>query len=207
MNILNPTHLISSYGTLGLAFIIFAETGLLIGFFLPGDSLLFLAGAYSAASVTAPIHLNLGLTLVAVIVAAIAGGEVGYFIGRRLGPELFKRRDSRFFKQQNVTRSREFLDEYGPGKALLIARFVPIVRTLMNPVAGVLRVPLRSFTVFNVVGGVLWAGGVTLLGYFLGSAINIDKYILPVTAGVILISLIPLGLEYRRQRSRADGPA
>jgi membrane-associated protein len=202
MSWLSPTDLISHYGTWGLALIIFAETGLLIGFFLPGDSLLFLAGAYSAASTSAAIHLNLGLTLVAVIVAAIIGSEVGFLIGRRIGPQLFSRPDSRFFKQRNVTRAREALDQYGPGKALLIARFVPIVRTLVNPVAGVLEIPVRTFTVYNVIGGVLWGGGVTLLGYFLGSAISIDHYILPITAGVILLSAIPLAIEYRKQRNR-----
>jgi membrane-associated protein len=200
MSILNPSDLISSYGTWGLALIIFAETGLLIGFFLPGDSLLFLAGAYSAVSASATIHLNLALTLAAVIVAAIMGSEAGYLIGRRIGPQLFKRPDSRVFKQRNVLRAREALEQYGPGKAFLIARFVPVVRTVINPVAGVLATPARTFTIFNVIGGVLWAGGVTLLGYFLGSSIPIDKYILPITAGVIALSLIPLVLEYRKQR-------
>ncbi|HEY2042143.1 MAG TPA: VTT domain-containing protein [Jatrophihabitans sp.] len=204
MSLLNPTHLISLYGTWGLALIIFAETGLLIGFFLPGDSLLFLAGAYCAASTSAAIHLNLGVTLIAVLVAAIAGSQVGYLIGRRIGPELFRRPDSRFFKQQNVTRASEVLEQYGPGKALIIARFVPVVRTLMNPVAGVLAVPRRTFVLFNVLGGVLWAGGVTLLGYFLGSAIPIDHYILPITAAVIALSAVPLLLEYRKHRQRAQ---
>jgi len=202
VSILNPTDLISHYGTWGLALIIFAETGLLIGFFLPGDSLLFLAGAYSATSASGAVHLNLGLTLVAVIVAAIVGSEAGFLIGRRIGPALFNRPDSRFFKQRNVARAREALDQYGPGKALLIARFVPVVRTLINPVAGVLDMPVRTFTVYNVIGGILWGGGVTMLGYFLGSAISIDHYILPITAGVILVSLVPVALEFRKQRAR-----
>ncbi|MCW2524784.1 MAG: associated Golgi protein-like protein [Frankiales bacterium] len=201
MSFLNPGQLISDYGTWGLAVVIFAETGLLIGFFLPGDSLLFLAGAYSAGSATARVHLNLGLVLVAVIVAAILGSQSGYLIGRRAGPALFNRPDSRFFRQANVTRAHELLEQYGTGKALLISRFVPVVRTLINPVAGVLAIPARTFTALNLIGGVLWAGGVTLLGYFLGSAINIDHYILPITAGVIILSAIPLVLEYRKQRS------
>jgi membrane-associated protein len=201
MSFLNPGHLISHYGTWGLAIIIFADTGLLIGFFLPGDSLLFLAGAYSAGSATARVHLNLGLVLVAVIVAAIIGSQTGYLIGRKAGPALFNRPDSRLFKQRNVARANEVLEQYGTGKALLISRFVPVVRTLINPVAGVLAVPARTFTALNLVGGVLWAGGVTLLGYFLGSAINIDHYILPITAGVIILSAIPLVLEYRKQRA------
>jgi membrane-associated protein len=201
MSILNPTDLISHYGSWGLALIIFAETGLLIGFFLPGDSLLFLAGAYSAASASAAIHLNLGLTLIAVVAAALVGSQVGFLIGRKIGPQLFNRPDSRFFKQHNVTRAREALEQYGPGKALVIARFVPVVRTLINPVAGVLEMPARTFTMYNVIGGVLWSAGVTLLGYFLGSAISIDHYILPITAGVIILSAIPLVLEYRKQRN------
>jgi membrane-associated protein len=201
-SLLNPGSLITHYGVWGIAAIIFAETGLLIGFFLPGDSLLFLAGAYSAASATAPVHLNLAVTLVVAIVAAIAGAEVGYLIGRRIGPALFRRPDSRMFRQQNVTRAHEVLADYGAGRALIIARFVPVVRTFLNPVAGVLDVGVRQFTSFNIIGGVLWAGGVTLLGYILGSSINIDRYILPITAAVIVISLIPILLEYRKQRRR-----
>jgi membrane-associated protein len=204
MSILNPGDLISHYGTWGLALIIFAETGLLIGFFLPGDSLLFLAGAYSAASTTAHVHLNLGLTLIAVMVAAAVGSQTGYLIGRKAGPQLFNREDSRFFKQRNVTRSHQALEQYGAGKALLISRFVPVVRTLINPVAGVLAIPARTFTAFNLIGAVIWGGGVTLLGYFLGSAINIDHYILPITAAVILLSAIPLVIEYRKHRARAE---
>jgi membrane-associated protein len=201
MSLLNPGDLITHYGTWGLAIIVFAETGLLIGFFLPGDSLLFLAGAYSAASATAKVHLNLGVVLIAVILAALVGSQTGYLIGRKAGPALFNRPDSRLFKQRNVVRAQEALEQYGTGKALLISRFVPVVRTLINPVAGVLAVPARTFTAFNLLGGVAWAGGVTLLGYWLGSAINIDHYILPITAGVILLSAIPLALEYRKQRA------
>jgi membrane-associated protein len=206
VSVLNPGDLISHYGTWGLAIIVFAETGLLIGFFLPGDSLLFLAGAYSAASATAKVHLNLGLVLIAVIIAALVGSQTGYLIGRKAGPALFKRPDSRLFKQRNVVRAQEALEQYGTGKALLISRFVPVVRTLINPVAGVLGVPARTFTAFNLLGGIAWAGGVTLLGYWLGSAINIDHYILPITAGVILLSAIPLALEYRKQRAGKESP-
>jgi membrane-associated protein len=204
MSLLNPGHLISHYGTWGLAIIIFAETGLLIGFFLPGDSLLFLAGAYSAASATAKVHLNLGLVLITVVIAALVGSQTGYLIGRKAGPALFNRPDSRLFKQRNVVRAQEALDQYGTGKALLISRFVPVVRTLINPVAGVLAIPARTFTAFNLIGGVAWAGGVTLLGYWLGSAVNIDHYILPITAAVVIVSAIPLALEYRKQRARKE---
>jgi membrane-associated protein len=206
VSVLNPGDLISHYGTWGLAIIVFAETGLLIGFFLPGDSLLFLAGAYSAASATAKVHLNLGLVLIAVIIAALVGSQTGYLIGRKAGPALFNRPDSRLFKQRNAVRAQEALEQYGTGKALLISRFVPVVRTLINPVAGVLAVPARTFTAFNLLGGIAWAGGVTLLGYWLGSAINIDHYILPITAGVILLSAIPLALEYRKQRAGKESP-
>jgi membrane-associated protein len=204
MSFLSPGDLISHYGTWGLAIVIFAETGLLVGFFLPGDSLLFLAGAYCAGSATARVHLNLAVILPTVVVAAVVGSQTGYLLGRKVGPRLFDREDSRFFRQRNVIRAREVLDQYGTPKALLISRFVPVVRTLINPVAGVLSVAPRTFATLNVIGGVVWAGGVTLLGYLLGSSINIDHYILPITAAVILVSAIPLVLEYRRQRSATE---
>jgi membrane-associated protein len=202
VSFLDPADLISHYGTLGVSLIIFAETGLLIGFFLPGDSLLFLAGVYCAASSDAAIHLNFPITLMSVTVAAIAGGQVGHLIGRRVGPPLLRRPDSRVFKQQHIARASEILERYGAGRALIIARFVPIVRTFLNPVTGVLRVPLRQFTLFNLIGGVFWATGVTLLGYAMGNSINIDRYILPVTAGVIALSAIPIGWEVLKQRRR-----
>lgn len=197
----SPTHLLNDFGALGVLLILFAETGILIGIVLPGDSLLFTAGLLSATTRPGDVHLNLGLVLVAALVGAIAGAQTGYVLGRKLGPRLFRRPDSRLFKQSHVERTRAYLEKYGAGRAIVLARFVPVVRTLMNPLAGVAQIDARVFTVANVVGGVLWGAGVTIAGYFLGKSIpNIDHYLLPIIAGVVLLSLIPIALEVRKAR-------
>lgn len=202
LSALGASHLIATYGTLGVVAIIFAETGLLVGFFLPGDSLLVLAGAYAATHRPGQPHLPLVPLLLGVALAAIAGGQVGYLIGRRAGPALFERRDSRFFRREYVERTRVVLERYGEVKAVLLARVIPIVRTFINPVVGVVRMPAHSFAVANVVGGAVWSLGVTLAGYALGSAIHIDTYILPITAVVVVVSLVPVVREGARHRRR-----
>ncbi len=193
---------ISPYGELVAWLIVFAETGLLIGFFLPGDSLLFTAGVLAGQS-----KLDLWLLLPGAFVAAVVGDQVGYMIGQQAGPRLFRRPDSRFFKQEYVTRTHEFFEHHGP-KAIVLARFVPVVRTFMPVMAGVGKMNRRVFTIYNLIGGLVWAIGVTLLGYALGNAIgsNIDTYLLPLIALVIVISLIPVYVEWRRQKARV-GPA
>ncbi|ONH32416.1 DedA family protein [Pseudofrankia asymbiotica] len=202
VNVLDPASLASAFGLTGLILIIFAETGLLIGFFLPGDSLLFLAGAYSATAATGDRpHFNIGAVLVGVAVAALLGAQTGYFIGRRTGPRLFNRPDSRLFKRENVARAQDFLERYGYGKSIVLARFVPIVRTFMNPVAGVIGVPARTFLLYNVVGGLVWSVGVTLLGYGLGRSVPIDHYIIPITLVIVLLSAIPVLRELASRRS------
>gem|GEM_PF-85228 len=204
VNILSASSIVSTFGTIGLIAIVFAETGLLIGFFLPGDSLLFLAGAYCATKAGGDQpHLNLAAVLVGVIVAAIVGAQTGYLIGRKAGPRLFDRPNSRIFKRQNVEKAHEVLQKYGETRAIIFARFIPVVRTFMNPVVGTIRTDVRTFTIANVVGGVIWAAGVTLLGYALGGAVHIDKYIIPVTVVIVALSAIPILLEYRKQRREA----
>lgn len=208
---LDPTNLLVTFGTIGLFAIIFAETGLLIGFFLPGDSILFTAGLVSAAgSVNGhDIHLNLAIVLPGVIIAAILGAETGYTIGHRAGPRLFSRPESRLFRQEFVERARHHFDRFGPTKAVILARFVPIVRTFVNPMAGVVDMERRRFTMANIAGGFLWAGGVTLAGYELGDRIkNVDRYLLPIIGVVILISLLPIAFEVLRSRreKRAAAP-
>ncbi|HSO95061.1 MAG TPA: VTT domain-containing protein [Acidimicrobiia bacterium] len=192
---------ISPYGELVAWLIVFAETGLLIGFFLPGDSLLFTAGVLAGQS-----KLDLWLLLPGAFIAAVAGDQVGYMIGHRAGPRLFRRPDSRFFKQEYVARTHAFFEHHGP-KAVVLARFVPIVRTFMPVLAGVGRMERRLFTVYNLIGAGIWAVGVTLLGFALGNAIgsNVDTYLLPLIALVILISLIPVYVEWRRQKGRVTG--
>ena len=206
--VLSPTHLLNSFGALGVLIILFAETGILLGIVLPGDSLLFTAGLLSATTKPGDVHLNLPLVVGAAIVGAVAGAQTGYFLGRRFGPPLFRRPDSRFFKQEYVARTRVYLEKYGAARAVVLARFVPVVRTLMNPLAGVAEIDPRVFLVANVVGGVVWAAGVTLAGYFLGKSIpNVDHYLLPIIAVVVIVSLIPIGLEVRKARREKGGLA
>lgn len=190
---------ISPYGELVAWLIVFAETGLLIGFFLPGDSLLFTAGVLAGQS-----KLDLWLLLPGAFIAAVAGDQIGYVIGHRVGPRLFRRPDSRLFKQEYVARTHDFFEHHGP-KAVVLARFVPVVRTFMPVMAGVGKMDRRLFTMYNLAGAFLWAVGVTLLGFALGNAIgsNVDTYLLPLIALVIVISLIPVYVEWRRSKRRA----
>ena len=204
---LSPTHLLNTFGPLGLFVILFAETGILVGIVLPGDSLLFTAGLLSATHRHGDVHLNLALVVVAALLGAILGAQTGYVLGRRAGPRLFSRPDSRFFKQEYVERTKEHLEKYGTAKAVILARFVPVVRTLMNPLVGVAEVDRGVFTAANVVGGVLWGAGVSIAGFILGKSIsNVDRYLLPIIAVIVVVSLIPIALEVRRNRqARTSG--
>ncbi len=196
---LSPAHLLASYGVIGLGLILFAETGLLLGFFLPGDSLLFLAGAYAHSRAAGQPHPAILTVIVAAAAGAVLGGQTGYLIGRRAGPALFNRPDSRLFKQSYVERTHAYFERFGP-RTLVLARFVPIVRTFAAPAAGVGQMAAPTFTVWNVLGGLLWALAVPLLGYALGGAINIDTYLVPITVAVVALSFIPVLLEVRRAR-------
>ena len=209
LNPLDAHSLLSSFGALGVLVVLFAETGLLIGFFLPGDSLLVTAGLLAAAPASSRVHLSLAAVLVAAAVGAVAGGQVGYLIGRQAGPPLLTRQRSRRLRD-GADRASALLDRYGHGRALVLARFVPIVRTVLNPLAGIVRVPARTFALWNVVGGLLWSVGIVMAGYVLGSAVSgIDHYLLPIIAVIVVLSLMPLVLEARRGRagaaSRASG--
>ena len=188
-------HLLETVGTLGLFAIVFAESGLFFGFFLPGDSLLFTAGLLASQG-----KLNFPLILAGCFIAAVAGDQVGYAFGNRVGPALFRRPDSRFFKKENLEKAQAYFDKYGV-KTIVIARFVPIVRTFAPILAGVGSMEYRTFVRFNVLGGFLWAVGVTTLGYVLGDTIpDIDKYLLPVIGLIIVLSLVPVALELRKAR-------
>ena len=198
---LDPRDILESFGpwaTIGLFLIIFAETGLLIGFFLPGDSLLFTAGILASQG-----NLNIAVIAIGCFLAAVIGDQVGYTIGHRAGPALFRRPDSRIFKQKYVDRTKEFFEKHGP-KTILLARFVPIVRTFAPVLAGVGEMNRRTFTTYNIVGGFIWAVGVTVAGYILGEAIgeDIDKYILPIIAVIIVLSILPPVIEALRERRR-----
>jgi membrane-associated protein len=203
---LDPDKLITTFGTLGILFVVFAETGLLIGFFLPGDSLLFTAGLLCAAGAERAIHLKLGIVLPGVILAAILGAQVGYLIGRRVGPALFRREESRLFKREYVARAEEFFEKGGV-RAVVLARFVPIVRTFLNPAAGISRMPLRQFVTANVIGGVLWGGGVTMAGYLLGDVAFVKDHLELVILGIVALSLIPVALEVLKKRRQSTSVA
>jgi len=196
---INPEELIRTLGTIGLIFIIFAESGLLLGIIFPGDSLLFTAGLFAS---TGKFGLNIWAVAGGAFIAAVLGAQVGYWIGKKYGPRLFQRPDSRIFKTEYVERSRVFFDKHG-SKAIVLARFVPFVRTLAPPMAGMGEMEIRTFTIFNIVGAALWALGVTMLGYFAGDLIpkdKVDTYLLPIIGAIILISLIPPLLEYRKHK-------
>ncbi|NWF27041.1 VTT domain-containing protein [Streptomyces sp. PKU-EA00015] len=195
---LDPDYLITTFGLIGVLVIVFAESGLLIGFFLPGDSLLFTTGLLVTTDV---IKQPLWVVCTLVVLAAIIGDQVGYVFGRKVGPALFKRPDSKLFKQENVEKAHEFFEKYGP-KSLVLARFVPIVRTFTPIVAGVSRMNYRSFITFNVVGGVLWGAGVTLLGAALGKVEFVHKNIEAILILIVLISVLPIVIEFLRARSR-----
>jgi membrane-associated protein len=195
----NPTSLIETLGTLGLFAIVFAESGLLAGFFLPGDSLLFTAGLLASKGL-----MNLPIVMVGCFLAAVAGDQVGYVIGRRYGPAIFRRPNSRFFHQRNVERARVYFDEHGP-KTVVLARFLPVIRTFTPMIAGVGGMEYTKFVRFNVLGGFLWAIGLTGLGYALGDVIpDIDKWLLPIVVVIGAISFVPVILELLRMRRTGD---
>jgi membrane-associated protein len=200
VNPLSAASWLSSLGALGVFVVLFAETGLLVGFFLPGDSLLFTAGLFCTTSATAPVHLSLTAVLVAAVGGALSGAQVGFALGRRGGrPMLARARNGRL--HAGVSRADELFARYGYPKAIVLARFIPVVRTVLNPLAGMLAVPTRTFTVWQIAGGAVWSIGLTLAGYALGTTVpGVDQYLLPVIALIVIISLIPLALELLRGR-------
>ncbi|MFJ3334765.1 DedA family protein [Streptomyces sp. NPDC086766] len=203
VNVLDAQSLLAAFGVLGVGVVMFAETGLLIGFFLPGDSLLFTAGLLCTGGADRGVRLTLAPLLVAAVVGALAGSQCGYLLGRRAGGALLARSRSRRL-HDGARRAEELLDRYGHAKAIVLARFVPVVRTVLNPMAGALGVPARTFTLWQVVGGLVWSVGLVLAGYALGSSIpNVDKYLLPVIALIVVVSLIPLAVEVLRSRRAA----
>ena len=191
---------LSPYGEIGLMLIIFAETGLLLGFFLPGDSLMFTAGLLASEG-----SLNLALVLVGCFFAAVIGDQVGFTIGEILGPRVGRKPDARFVKPEYVERTEVFFERHGP-KTIVLARFVPIVRTFAPLVAGVARMRRSVFLRYNAVGAALWVTVATLAGYLLADAIgnSIDTYLLPLVGIIVLVSLIPPFIEWRRHRRESD---
>ncbi|MFJ7180520.1 DedA family protein [Streptomyces massasporeus] len=204
---LSPDYLISTFSLPGILLIVFAESGLFA--FLPGDSLLFTAGLFVAEGtyITQPLWLVCTL----IVLAAVIGDQVGYMIGKFLGPKLFNRPNSKLFKQENLDKAHEFMEKYGP-KAIVLARFVPIVRTFAPIVAGAGRMKYRTFLTYNVIGGIAWGTGVTLAGYWLGQIGFIKKNVEPILVLIVLLSVVPIIIEYLRDRSKkkraaAEAPA
>jgi membrane-associated protein len=195
---LEPDFLIETLGTIGMLVIVFVESGLLVGFFLPGDSLLFTAGLLSSTGTLPPLWV----LLVTIPLAAIAGDQVGYAIGRKAGPAVFRRPEGRFFRTEHVERSRAFFEQHGP-RTIVLARFVPIVRTFAPVMAGVGRMPYRTFLLYNVIGGVAWGCGVTTLGYYLGQFELVRTNIEYIIVAIVLVSFIPMALELGRARRTA----
>lgn len=199
VNLLDANSVLASFGAIGIFVVLFAETGLLVGFFLPGDSLLFTAGLLCSTSRNG-VHLNLAEVLVCAVAGALLGAQAGFLIGRRGGRALLARSGNKHL-QQGAARAEEILTKYGHAKAVVLARFIPVVRTVLNPMAGALNVPARTFTLWQVVGGTVWSAGLTLAGYALGSSIpNVDKYLLPIVALIVVVSVLPIGLELLRAR-------
>jgi membrane-associated protein len=203
VNWLSPKDLIETFGTIGLILVVFVESGL-IPAPLPGDSILFLAGAFCATSKAGDPHLNLAVVVVGSFVAAIAGAQLGFALGHRYHTRLFKP-DARLFKTEYLERAQAFFDKRGP-RAVVLARFIPFVRTIVPMLAGAGRMPLRKYAIANLVGASIWAVGVSLLGFWLGSSINIDRYLYPIIAVIIVLSLIPPFLEYRRHKRSRERP-
>jgi membrane-associated protein len=194
--------LVKTAGYFGLFGIIFAETGLLFGFFLPGDSLLFTAGILASQG-----YLNIALTCLVLFIAAVLGDSTGYAIGNKFGKRLFHKEDSIFFHKDHLEKAQAFYNKHG-GKTIILARFMPIIRTFAPTVAGIADMPYLKFLSFNVIGGLLWSVGLTLAGYFLGKLIpDVDKYLLPIIGLIVLVSIAPgirelLGSKEKRENLR-----
>ncbi|GAA0961311.1 DedA family protein [Virgisporangium aurantiacum] len=200
MNVLDPEWLVSTFGLLGILVVVFAESGLLIGFFLPGDSLLFTTGLLVADG--RYLHVPLWLVCLLVSTAAIAGDQIGYLFGKRVGPALFRRPNSRLFKRENLDRAQTFFDRHG-ARSIVLARFIPIVRTFTPIIAGAGHMHYRTFVLYNIIGGILWGTGVTVAGYFLGQVTFVKSHIELILIGIVVVSVVPIGIELLRSRLRA----
>jgi len=204
MNLFDAHSIVSDLGLIGVLAIIFAETGLLVGLAFPGDSLLFIAGVAasgSGAAVLGNAHLPAGALFIGAPIAAIVGAQVGHGFGARYGRKLFDRPDGRVFNRQRVVATEKWLRKYGVGKAIVLARFVPFIRTLINPMCGIVGIPAKKFFVWNAIGGIIWTELVLGLGYILGEKLkgSVDTYILPLVGLIVVASLVPVLAELFRE--------
>ena len=198
---LNPEAIVTGLGTLGVVLTLFVEVGLLIGLVLPGDSLLFVAGL-AAGTDALGFQLSLFALLIFCPLAAFIGSELGYFIGARYGRSLFDRPDGRIFNQERVRYAEEWFNRYGPGKAIIFGRYIPIVRTLMSPLAGILKMDKKKFTLWNALSALIWTSSILIIGFLLGERVSgsIDKYLLPIVLTLILVSMIPVLRELLKKK-------
>ena len=207
LNILSPDSLISTFGVAGVLAIIFVELAVIVCFFLPGDSLLFIAGiaASGAANKLVGTHLNFPALLIATPIVAIVGSQVGHYVGAKFGRRLFDRPNSRFFKRKYAVQAEFYFNKYGGAKAVVISRFIVGVRTFVNPLAGMLEMSAREFFLWSAIGNIVWVELMLVLGSELGDKVkgNIDDIILPIAAVVAVITLIPLALEMLKERRAA----
>ncbi|WP_457033396.1 DedA family protein [Kitasatospora sp. P5_F3] len=213
VNLLDAKALVASVGAIGILAIIFAETGLLVGFFFPGDSLLILAGVAASSAASSVLgegaQMSIAMLLVGAPICAVAGAQLGHYFGTKVGPRMFDKPNSKIFRREYVVKAEEYFEKFGPAKAVVLARFIPIVRTFLNPVAGTLEMSAKTFFVWNVVGGVLWTESMLLIGYFTGDQLApvIDRYLIPAMALIILVSVSPIIFEVLRERKKKRAAA
>ena len=205
-NLFDAHSIVGDLGLIGVLAIIFAETGLLVGLAFPGDSLLFIAGVAasgSGAAILGRSSLNPVLLFIGAPIAAILGSQVGHWFGSTYGRKLFDRPDGRFFNRQRVLATEKWLTKYGTGKALVLSRFIPFVRTLINPLAGIVGIPMKKFLAWNITGAVIWTQLVLGAGFILGEKLkgSVDTYLLPIVGLIIIISVIPVAVEFFREWS------
>lgn len=198
-NLLDPTHLIKSFSYVGIFTIVLLESGFVFGFFLPGDSLLFTAGLLASQH-----YMNIGGLIIVSIIGAILGNNLGYYTGKKLGPTLFNKEKSALFSPKRVQDAHDFFSKEGP-QSLILARFIPAVRTFVPVVIGIAEMPYKTFATFNAIGGALWGLLLPILGYTLGNTVpSIDKYLLPIILLIILISAVPVVLQYRKAKKSGE---
>jgi membrane-associated protein len=205
-NLFDAHSIVGDLGLAGVLAIIFAETGLLVGLAFPGDSLLFIAGVAasgSGAAILGGASLNPVALFIGAPVAAVLGSQVGHWFGATYGRKLFDRPDGRFFNHQRVAATEKWLSKYGTGKALVLSRFIPFIRTLINPLSGIVGIPVKKFFIWNLAGAVIWTQLVIGAGFVLGEKLkgSVDKYLLPVVALIIVVSVVPVAIEFFREWS------
>jgi membrane-associated protein len=188
---LNPTHLLSTFGVLGVFAVMFLEMGVLVAFFLPGDTLLFVAGYATVENNSLGLHLPLGWLLLAAAAGAVLGGQLGYEVGRRAEATLHERPDSRFYKKAYATRADAFLHRFGAARTVVLSRFVPVVRTFASPIVGIAGMPVPAYSAWNLVGGVVWTVPIILAGHWLGHIPSIRRYVELIAVVVVVVSVVP----------------